>query len=99
MDDDAPREGAPSDLPPEAGDPAAPAPEPGTAEAPPAGEPGSGRPFVERFGMAAIALLMAGLFGIVAITAFSGGELFLAAMGAVGCLVTIWVGAVTLVRG
>lgn len=49
--------------------------------------------------MAAIALLMAALFGVVAIVAFSGGEVFLAAMGGVGCLMTIWVGAMTLVRG
>lgn len=49
--------------------------------------------------MAAIALVMALLFGIVAVAAFVGGELFLAAMGALGCLMTIWVGGLTLLRG
>jgi hypothetical protein len=57
------------------------------------------RPLIERVGLAAIALLMAFLFGVVAISALAGGELFLAAMGALGCLMTIWVGGMTLLRG
>lgn len=99
MDDDALRQDAPSEPLPEAGEPAAPRHETGTAGAPPAGEPRLGRPLIERIGMAAIALLMAGLFGVVALAAFAGGELFLAAMGAFGCLMTIWVGVMTLLRG
>ncbi len=57
------------------------------------------RPLIERIGMAAIALVLAALFGGVALAAFSGGEPFLAAMGAIGCLMTLWVGALTLFRG
>ena len=57
------------------------------------------RPLLERIGMAAIALVMAGLFGAVAAAAWVSGELFLATMGAIGCFMTLWVGAITLVRG
>jgi hypothetical protein len=57
------------------------------------------RPLLERIGMAAIALVMAGLFGAVAAAAWTSGELFLATMGAIGCLMTLWVGGITLVRG
>jgi len=49
--------------------------------------------------MAAIALVLALLFGAVAGAAFSGGEPFLGAMAAIGCLMTLWVGALTLFRG
>ena len=35
----------------------------------------------------------------VAVASWAGGEVFLAAMGAIGCLMTIWVGAMTLIRG
>jgi len=63
-------------------------------------EPGAGRrPIVERLGMAAVALFLATLFGGVAAAAWLGGELFLAAMGAIGCLMTLWVGGITLFRG
>jgi hypothetical protein len=57
------------------------------------------RPVVERIGMAAIAAVMAALFGGVAVAAWSGGEPFLAVMGAIGCLMTAWVGGLTLFRG
>ncbi|MBF6604152.1 MAG: hypothetical protein IVW53_01025 [Chloroflexi bacterium] len=57
------------------------------------------RPWIERIGLAAIALVFAGLFGTVAVGSWSGGDAFLAAMGAIGCLMTVWVGIVTLVRG
>lgn len=57
------------------------------------------RPLIERVGMAAIGLVLAALFGGVALAAFSGGEPFLGVMAAVGCLMTVWVGAVTLFRG
>ena len=64
-------------------------------------EPGrSGRrPLVERLGLGLIALVLAGLFGTVAVAAFSGGELFLAAMSGIGCLMTLWVGGLSLFRG
>jgi hypothetical protein len=54
---------------------------------------------IERIGLAAIALVLALLFAIVAVAAFVGGEPFLGAMGALGCLMVIWVGGLTLLRG
>ena len=54
---------------------------------------------IERIGLAAIALVLAVLFGGVAAASWIGGELFLAVMGGVGCLMTLWVGALTLIRG
>ena len=57
------------------------------------------RPILERLGLAFIALVLASLFGAVAAAAWTGGELFLAAMGAIGCGMTLWAGALTLFRG
>ena len=57
------------------------------------------RPIIERIGLAAVAIVLAILFGGVAAASWVGGELFLAVMGAVGCLMTLWVGALTLIRG
>ena len=57
------------------------------------------RPALERIGMAAVAVVMALLFGVVAVAAFAGGEYFLAAMGFVGCMMTLAVGGITLLRG
>jgi hypothetical protein len=57
------------------------------------------RPWLERIGLAGIAIVMAGLFGTVGVAAWYGGEGFLAAMGAIGCLMTLWVGALTVIRG
>ena len=54
---------------------------------------------IERIGLAGIALVLAVLFGGVAAASWLGGELFLAAMGAVGCVMTAWVGFLTLIRG
>jgi len=62
-------------------------------------EPREPRPMIERLGLAAIALVLALLFGAVAVASWSGGELFLAVMGGIGSLMTLWVGAVTLFRG
>jgi hypothetical protein len=65
-------------------------------------EPGDGhepRPLIERIGLAAIAAVLATLFGGVAVAAWIGGEVFLATMGGIGCLMTAWVGALTLFRG
>jgi hypothetical protein len=63
------------------------------------GAPRERRPLVERIGMAANAAVLAVLFGGVAVSAWVGGEPFLAVMGAVGCLMTAWVGGITLFRG
>jgi hypothetical protein len=62
-------------------------------------EPREPRPWIERIGLAAIALLLSVLFGGVAAASWVGGELFLAVMAGIGCLMTIWVGALTLLRG
>jgi len=68
-------------------------------KAPVAPEPLGRRPLVERVGMAAIAAAVATLFGGIAAASFVSGELFLAAMGAIGALMTAWAGIRTLVRG
>jgi len=70
-----------------------------SAEPEPSGAPRQPRPIIERIGLAAVALVLAVLFGGVAAASWIGGELFLAVMGAVGCLMTLWVGALTLFRG
>ena len=57
------------------------------------------RPLIERIGLAAVAAVLAVLFGGVGLAAWFGGEGFLAVMGAVGCLMTAWVGGLTLFRG
>jgi hypothetical protein len=57
------------------------------------------RPLIERVGLAAIALILAVLFGGVAVASWVGGELFLAIMAGIGSLMTLWVGALTLIRG
>ena len=57
------------------------------------------RPRIERLGLGLVAVAMAVLFGAVAAAAFAGGELFLAVMGAIGCLMTLWVGLLTAIRG
>ncbi len=62
-------------------------------------DPATRRPLVERIGMAAIAAVLATLFGGVAAVSFVSGEPFLAIMAAIGALMTAWVGLLTLVRG
>ena len=57
------------------------------------------RTAIERIGLAAVAVVMAALFAAVAVAAFVGGEFFLAAMGLVGCMMTLAVGGATLLRG
>jgi hypothetical protein len=69
------------------------------ADAPQTGRPREPRPVIERVGLAAIALILAILFGSVAVASWVGGELFLAVMAGIGSLMTLWVGALTLIRG
>ena len=57
------------------------------------------RPLVERLGLALIAITLAVLFAGVAVAAWLSGEPFLAAMGAIGCVMTVWAGGLTLLRG
>jgi len=57
------------------------------------------RPFIERLGMAFLALVMAALFAVVAVAAFAGGEPFFGVMAGIGCLMVLWVGGLTLFKG
>ena len=61
--------------------------------------PAEPRPMIERIGLAAIALLLAALFAFMAVAAFVGGEPFLGVMSGIGCLMVVWVGGLTLIRG
>jgi hypothetical protein len=72
-------------------------PEPPEPIEPPA--PREPRPIIERLGLAAVALVLALLFGGVAAASWVGGEPFLAVMAGVGCVMTVWVGALTMIRG
>jgi hypothetical protein len=64
-----------------------------------AATPSRPRPIVERIGLGAVALLLAFLFGLMSVAAFQGGELFLAVMSGIGCLMVVWVGGLTILRG
>jgi hypothetical protein len=57
------------------------------------------RPWLERIGLAAIALVMGALLTVMAAASWTGGELILAAMSASGALLTVGVGLMTLIRG
>lgn len=57
------------------------------------------RPVIERIGLAAVAAVLAAMFGGVAVASWAGGEPFLAVMAGIGCLMTLWVGGLTIVRG
>ncbi len=57
------------------------------------------RPLLERLGMAAIALVLAIMFGGMAVASWLGGEGFLAIMAATGALMTAWAGVRTVLRG
>jgi hypothetical protein len=86
------------------GEPIAERPESAAVDAGDGADPRSGetrerRPVLERIGLAAVAVVMAVLFGVVAAAAFAGGEYFLAAMGFIGCMMTLAVGGATLLRG
>ena len=74
-------------------------PAPASAPDPATAPDARGRPIVERIGMAAIALVLFVLFGIVAVAAFAGGEPFLGVMSAIGALMVGWAGGRTLFRG
>lgn len=67
--------------------------------APVTGAPGGRRPLIERLGMAAIAVAIALAFGAIAAAFLAGSEPIFAAMAALGGLMTLWAGAVTLIRG
>jgi hypothetical protein len=94
--DDGPAELQPADPEPP---PAGAEPQPADADASVTDAMREPRPWIERIGLAGIAIVMDGLFGTVGVAAWYGGEGFLAAMGAIGCLMTLWVGALTVIRG
>jgi hypothetical protein len=55
--------------------------------------------WLERAGLAAIGVVMAVIFGGLAIAAWIGGEVFLAVMAGLGALMTIWAAVSNLRRG
>ena len=57
------------------------------------------RPFVERLGLAAVAVFVGGLFTLMAGAAWVGEEGFLAVMAGLGGVMTFWAGFSTLRRG
>ncbi len=62
-------------------------------------DPRRKRPLLERLGMAAVAGALALLFGGIAVASWVGGEGFLAVMAGTGAAMTLWAGAMTLLRG
>jgi hypothetical protein len=59
----------------------------------------SARSLLERLGLAAIAAVMAVVFGGLSLAAWLGGEVFLAVMAGIGALMTIWAAVANLRRG
>jgi len=57
------------------------------------------RPLIERIGLGLIALVIAVVFGALAVAAFANGEVFIGVMAGIGALMTVWAAASTLGRG
>jgi hypothetical protein len=53
------------------------------------------RPLVERLGLGLIALVIAVVFGGLAVAAFANGEVFIGVMAGIGALMTVWAAAGT----
>ena len=70
--------------------------ETGEAEVEPQVDP---RPLIERIGLGMIALVIAVVFGGLAVAAFANGEVFIGVMAGIGALMTVWAAASTLRRG
>ena len=62
-------------------------------------EQGPRRSLLERLGLAAIAAVMAIVFGGLSLAAWIGGEVFLAVMAGIGALMTLWAALANLRRG
>lgn len=62
-------------------------------------EPVQPRPFVERVGLIAIAVVLAGLFGGMGLAAWIGHEIFLAVMAWIGAAMTLWAAGSSLRKG
>jgi hypothetical protein len=63
------------------------------------GGAGEKRPWPERIGLGAVAVVMALLFAAVAVAAGTNGEWILAAMSGVGAFMTAAVGLASVIRG
>ena len=59
----------------------------------------AGRPLVERLLLLLVAIVMAAAFMVMGAAAWVSGEVPLALMGALGAVMTLWVGLLTLRRG
>ncbi len=57
------------------------------------------RPLVERLLLLLVAVVMAAAFMVMGAAAWVSGEVPLAMMGALGAIMTLWVGMLTLRRG
>ena len=57
------------------------------------------RPLIERLGLGLIALVIAVVFGGLAVAAFANGEVFIGVMAGIGALMTVWAAASSLRRG
>ncbi len=88
----------PEATPPRAQETSAAGGDPATANGP-SGAAGQRRPLIERLGMAGIAVAIALAFGAVAAAFLAGNEPIFAAMAALGGLMTLWAGTMTLIRG
>ena len=64
-----------------------------------AGKGSAPRPLIERVALGGIALLVAAIFGGIALAAFAGNEVFLGTMAGIGGLMTVWAAAGNLRRG
>ena len=62
-------------------------------------EPTRSRPLVERLLLLAVAVVMAAAFFFMGAAAWVSGEMPLALTGALGAIMTLWVGLLTLRRG
>jgi hypothetical protein len=56
------------------------------------------RPLIARLGLGLIALVIAMVFGGLAVAAFANGEVFIGVMAGIGALMTVWAGASSLRR-
>ena len=63
------------------------------------GAPVDPRPLIERIGLGLIALVIAVVFGGLAVAAFANGEVFIGVMAGIGALMTVWAAASSLRRG
>ena len=75
-----------------AGDPVGDPPRSGGDEAAP-------RPLIERVALGGIAIVVAAVFGGIAVAAFAGSELFLGTMAGIGALMTVWAAAGNIRKG